>query len=231
MSPTGNGRRFVVRVTHEAFIDMLMATAEAALVPPFMTPSSAQHLDAYLQARQADEEGSEIEPPCLTYSHTGLEVGGVLFGRRFRDKNETTLLMQRMVPVSAVNRTVDWIERSPMSAEVMAAIAKKARAPWKRLGDFHSHPLLASSRKDIEQRRLFGPSWQDRLSMEQPGADGIGLIMSATFAKGRNADWPASGARTTYRTRIADLDVWLCAYQARKTPGARRLKLVVDHHG
>ncbi len=231
MSPTGNGRRLVVRVTHEAFVDMLMATAEAALVPPLMTPTSAHHLSAYLQAREANEEGPEMEPPCLTYSYTGLEVGGVMFGRRFRDKNETTLLMQRMVPVSAVNRTADWIERSPMSAQVMAAIAKKARAPWKRLGDFHSHPLLASSRKDIEQLRLYGPSYSDRLSMDQPGADGIGLIMSATFAKGRTTDWSASRARTTYRTRIADLDVWLCAYQARKVPGAKRLRLVVDHHG
>lgn len=183
------------------------------------------HLNAFLQRQHA---GGASEPlPSLTLSQSGLEVAGVLYGHERRVGEGTTLLIERMVPISAVNRTSNWIERSPVSAEVMAVMAKAVHAPWKPVGDFHSHPLMDATHRQIERRRLFGPSSQDRCAKGWLPKSRVGLIMSVAFAKRRPASGASFRGRTVYRTRVADLDVWLCAYRAgRQNPA--RLSLVVD---
>ncbi|WP_232631418.1 hypothetical protein [Methylobacterium sp. Leaf118] len=225
MQKTAKARPLVVRVSHEAFLDMLMASAEAALVPPLMSDWGLGHLNAFLQRQQT---GGANEPlPSLTLSQSGLEVAGVLCGHERRSEEGTALLIERMVPISAVNRTSHWIERSPISAEVMAVMAKAVHAPWKPMGDFHSHPLVDATHKQIEQRRLFGPSSQDRCAKGWLPKSRVGLIMSVAFAKRRPASGTSLRGRTLYRTRVADLDVWLCAYRAERHQPAR-LRLMVD---
>lgn len=226
MSPTKNGARAIVRVTHAAFLDMLLATAEAALVSPFLTARSFEHLATYWDEHRAwHGRGNPPLPPSLIFSETGLEVGGTLFGHVRRNGTLTEFVIERMVPTSAAIRGDDYIERSPVSVSTVANLARAGGAPFGRvLGDFHSHPLLAASIADIERERLYEASLSD-LSDDSGGE--IGLVMTITFSEGNYRPTmafprlPPSAAHV----QVSDFDVWVAAYVARGTTMTSQLAL------
>ena len=211
-------KRTHVRVTREAFIDCLLATAEAAVVAPLMTTASFARLSLYFSKPQPpiNSDGPMV-PPSLTFSNTGLEVGGYLWGQEIKNERNRVLLIQRMTPVSAVNRGDDFIERSAISGKVMSGLAKAAAAPWGLIGDFHSHPLITVSKSDIEKHRLFGPSWQDRKADADNKKRSVSLIMSISKKQEKQSRQPRGKAISNAHIQIADYDVWLTAFFARRS--------------
>lgn len=214
MQPILDRRRAIVRVSRTAFVDMLLATAEAALVSPLLKARSFEHLDTYLdECRCYDGRGERPLPPSLIFSDTGLEVGGTLFGDVTGNTGKREILIERMVPESAAIRCDGYIERSPISARTVADLAQAAGAPFGHaLGDFHSHPLLDASISDIEAAGLYAPSPADVVG--ETGSTGqVGLIMAISFSERRRSRTRPDLPPSTKHVAIAGFEVWLSAYR------------------
>lgn len=174
--------RTIVRVSPDAFLTMAFAAAEAAMAAPDFKSESYRRLAAWEKARGTRPIRHAPLPPSLLFSETGIEVGGLLWGSVERSKSETVISVERAMTTTGI-ASDNEIAQSPMSALLLADLAKAVGHPWGMVvGDFHSHPLLAVSPREIAARQLFGPSETDLEGPSPPHCD-MSLIMSVTWAK------------------------------------------------
>lgn len=221
-------KRIQVRVNKSAFIDCLLATAEAAVVSPTLNADSFAHLSAYLSRSPIRLNGTHAVPPSLTFSETGLEVGGLLWGNRSRNGKTEIIEVQRMTPISAVNRGDGFIEWTPTSVDLMRRLAKSASAPWSLIGDFHSHPLLEVPKSEIVRRRLFGPSRQDRVHKMEPYKRGLSLIMSISLRSHRERKVATTRGISNTFVEIDDFQIWMTAFFSASIKRAPTPKIMIE---
>lgn len=212
--PTLQRREITVRVTKDAVLDCLLATAEAAVVSPSLNEGSFDHLSAYLTRSPIRDGDGHHLPPSLTFSESGLETAGLLWGHELKEGGRRVVVVQRMTPLSAINRGDNFVEWSQMSIDVMAELAAAAKAPWTPVGDFHSHPFLNVDTATIETDRLYRPTECDRNNRGPKNKSRLGLIMSIAERRKKR---PARElrARSAANFQISKFDIWVCAFYTR----------------
>lgn len=205
--------RTLVRVSNDAFLYMAMVAAEAGISAPDLNRESYKVLAAWEKERGTTPIRQAPILPSLVFSETGLETGGVLLGRVERSKSQTELFIERAMVVTAI-RSDEGIATSGISPSLVADLAEAAGKPWGTvIGDFHSHPVLAASPREIENHELFAPSELDLEDDDPPHCEAsvIVTVAWARQAKPKHVDRP----NLVYR-RVGDFAFYLTAYMRRR---------------
>ncbi|BBE72994.1 hypothetical protein [Oharaeibacter diazotrophicus] len=209
--PIRHGRRAAARVrvsvSADAFHHMAMAAAEAAIAAPDLTRESYRLLEAWNKERGTTAIRRAKLPPSLVFSETGHETGGALFGQIERTAGVTEFHVGRAITTSAI-RSDDGLVQSDISASLLADIAEAAGLPTV-VGDFHTHPAVDTSLREIEEQELYSPSEIDLAGENLPHCE-FSLIVTVAWAgrsKRLGADRP-----NLARRRIGDFLFYMTAY-------------------
>jgi len=201
--PIRHGRRAAPRVrvsiSSDAFHHMAMAAAESAIAPPDLTRESYRLLEAWNKERGTTPIRRAKLPPSLVFSETGHETGGALFGEIERLAGLTEFHVGRAITTSAI-RSDDGLAQSDISTSLLADIADAAGLPTV-VGDWHSHPALDVSSREIEEQEIYAPSEIDLAGDNLPHRE-FSLIVTVAWA-GRSKR-PPPDRPNLVRRRIGD---------------------------
>ena len=206
--------RTVVRVSNDAFLTMAFSAAEAGIVPPDLNSTSYKMLAAWEKERgKLPIRQAPTTPPSLIFSETGLETGGVLFGSVERGQAETVFSVERAMSTTCI-ASDEGIAQSAISPSLLADLAEAAGKPWGTvIGDYHSHPVMAASPRDIMEHQLYSPSELDLEGPLPPHCD-VSLIVTVAWArraKPKNLDQPG----LVYK-KVGEFAFYLTGYLRRR---------------
>lgn len=214
-----------VRVSASALLDLVVAAAESAMVPPEFNKRSLELLCRWDQDRKNRSLLTGPLPGCLIFSDTGLEFAGCLTGTKSEDKAEIRYSVERAYPVTAI-RGDDFVEQAGLSPALIGDLVAAAGTGWRVLGDVHSHPFIDASPAEIVRRRHFVPS---KIDMKGPpfAEYEISLVVTICLTGGRKFDRPNLPG-PLYQIRVGDFEVWLFAHTRHARPVVQQLNLVVE---
>lgn len=225
--PTGNGRRAIVRVCASALLDMLVAATEAAVAPPSLHDQSVQKLAAINRIRRGRHVFFEPDtlPISLLFSHHGLPVAGLLFGREEVVDDLATFTVERMFPRSA-NRSEFGCSTSPQSPAIMAEVARAAGASFEIIGDFRSWPRLTETPAQIALSRSYR---LERTKSTAPAFAGDRVALAMTITRATDtAPTPLPSRGPAVQLRVGGWEVWLSALLRHRRMPTQGPELVVE---
>lgn len=177
-------QRTLVRVSNDAFLTMAFAAAEAAIVPPAFNRQSYKILADWEKERGKLPVRQAPMLPSLVFSETGLEVGGFLFGHVEHERDRTVYSVERAMTTTGI-ASDEGIAHHDFSPSLLADLSESAGRPWGTvIADWHSHPVLAATPRDIVEHELYGPSAEDLDSSNYPHCD-VSMIVTVAWARAR----------------------------------------------
>ena len=203
------GRPIVVQISNDAFLTMAFSAAEAAIVAPEFKRESYKLLAEWEKERGTTPIRKAELPPTLIFSESGHEVGGVLFGQITRDRDCIHFSVERALTTSAI-ASDDGLAQSDISPSLLADLSESAGKPWGTvIADWHSHPVLDASPRDIEVHKLFAPSELDLEGTKPPHCD-VSIIVAVAWA-GRSKPKNSKSASYIYRS-IGEFAFYMTAF-------------------
>ena len=202
-------RPVLVRVSANAYLDMVVAATEPAIVAPEFTERSIALLTSWQRTRKNRSLKTGPLPPALVFSDSGLEFAGCLLGSKSESDDEVVFTVERAFPVTAI-RADDWVEQSQLSPVLIGDLATALDTGLRVIGDVHSHPYVYANPSEIVRRKYFAPSASDRKGLPFKGYE-ISIVVTVSFAdkrRKRHVNQPGPH----HQVRVGDFEVWTCAY-------------------
>lgn len=209
------GRTTIVCVSHEAFLAMCFATADAALIAPDFNKTSYALLAKWEKERGTTPiRKAPTPPPTLLFSETGHEIGGVAFGTAKHTRNQTVISVEWATTTISLCSD-DSVQQSGASALLLTDLAEAARASFGLpLCSWHSHPQLSVSPREVASQQLYAPS---EIDIEGPTYPNCLVALVITIAwPDKSKSRPADQSNLAVR-RIGDFEFILTGH----LPGRR----------